>query len=393
MSLFLLTFFLVYGGAHVYSFLRARPAFSLSPLSTFLVSLFMLLMVAAPVFVRLAERAGHGGIARVIGYIGYTWMGLLFLYFSASLVVDFYRVALFLAGKVSGHSLGNYSPGPRAAFLIPLLFSLGVGIYGYFEGKNIRVERVTIATDRIPKNIGTVRVVQISDLHLGLLEREKRLRQVMSIVKDESPHLFVATGDLVDGQMYDIGELADLFNDIEPRYGKFAVTGNHEFYAGVSQSIGFMEKAGFRVLRGEAHTNPGDVIIAGVDDPAGDRLGENRGAAEHELLSGLPRDRFTLLLKHRPLIDERSLGLFDLQLSGHTHKGQIFPFNFLSRIYYPRNAGFFNEENGSLLYVSRGTGTWGPPIRFLSPPEVTVISLVYDDGAGRNAKSPSPENP
>jgi predicted MPP superfamily phosphohydrolase len=326
MSLFLLTFFLIYGGAHVYSFLRARPALSLTPLSTLLVSLFMVFMVAAPVFVRLAERAGHGGLARVIGYIGYTWMGLLFLYFSASLVVDLYRIVVFLAGKISSGSTGKLSLSPRAAFMLPLLFSFTVGAYGYFEGKSIRVERITVSTDKIPEEIGTIRVVQISDLHLGLLEREKRLIQVMDIVKRESPDLFVATGDLVDGQMYDLEDMADLFNDVQPKYGNFAVMGNHEFYAGASQSVRFIEKAGFRVLRGEAHTNPGDINIVGVDDPAGNYYKENRGRTEPEILSSLPDDRFTLLLKHRPIIDPGSIGLFDLQLSGHTHKGQIFPF-------------------------------------------------------------------
>lgn len=392
MNLFLLTFFAIYGGVHAYAFLRARPAFSLGPLPTFFISLFMLSMVAAPVFIRLAERAGHGSLARVIGYVGYTWMGLLFLYFSASIVVDFYRAAIFLFGKVAGNPVGRLSISHRAAFYIPLFLSFLIGAYGYFEGKNIQVERITIHTGKIPENIGSIRVVQISDLHLGLLEREERLRQVMGIVKREKPDLFVATGDLVDGQMYDIIELAELFNDVRPIYGKFAVNGNHEFYAGVSQAVRFTEKAGFRVLRGEAHTNPGVINIVGVDDPAGDRYGQIKGRPEHEILSSLPLDRFTLLLKHRPVVDEKSAGLFDLQLSGHTHKGQIFPFNFLSKLYYPRNAGFFNEDNGSRLYVSRGTGTWGPPIRFLSPPEITVISIVYSDGKLPTVDGPFREN-
>jgi predicted MPP superfamily phosphohydrolase len=94
------------------------------------------------------------------------------------------------------------------------------------------------------------------------------------------------------------------------------------------------------------------------------------------LLSKLPRGKFTLLLKHQPRLDPEARGFFDLQLSGHTHKGQIWPFTWLSALTYPMNAGRFDLANGSVLYVSRGAGTWGPPIRFLSPPEVTVIELV-----------------
>jgi hypothetical protein len=97
---------------------------------------------------------------------------------------------------------------------------------------------------------------------------------------------------------------------------------------------------------------------------------------EAELLAGLPRDRFILFLKHQPRIDQSSIGLYDLMLSGHTHKGQIFPFNLATRLLFPMNAGAYDLGKGSRLYVSRGSGTWGPPIRFLAPPEITVIELV-----------------
>jgi hypothetical protein len=100
---------------------------------------------------------------------------------------------------------------------------------------------------------------------------------------------------------------------------------------------------------------------------------------EKEILSPLPAVTFTLLLKHRPIISKESIGLFDLQLSGHTHKGQIFPFSLVTRLYYPIHSGLLELVNGSHLYVSRGAGTWGPPIRFLSPPEVTVIDLIKDN--------------
>jgi len=95
------------------------------------------------------------------------------------------------------------------------------------------------------------------------------------------------------------------------------------------------------------------------------------------LLSGLPQDKFTLFLKHRPIVDQDAKGLFDLQLSGHIHKGQIFPFSIITWLYYPVNSGRMNLTDNAFLYVSRGAGTWGPPIRFLSPPEVAAIELVH----------------
>jgi len=112
-----------------------------------------------------------------------------------------------------------------------------------------------------------------------------------------------------------------------------------------------------------------------VDDPAGTRYG-SRKISEKSILEKVPYGRFILMLKHRPVVAKQSVGLFDLQLSGHIHKGQIFPFELLTYLFYPVKTGLSRIMDDSYIYVSRGTGTWGPPIRFLAPPEVTVIELV-----------------
>jgi len=171
--------------------------------------------------------------------------------------------------------------------------------------------------------------------------------------------------------------LAAMLQQTSAKYGKFAVTGNHEFYAGLNRALDFFQKAGFTILRGESLNVAGLLNIAGVDDYTGKRYGLYSGNSEKALLSKLPREKFTLLLKHRPVVDEDALGLFDLQLSGHTHKGQIFPFSLITYLYYPRHAGLLKLEKDSMLYVSRGSGTWGPPVRFLSAPEVTLFELVH----------------
>jgi predicted MPP superfamily phosphohydrolase len=165
---------------------------------------------------------------------------------------------------------------------------------------------------------------------------------------------------------------------VDPPLGKFAIAGNHEFYAGIRQSGRFLRAAGFKFLRNEDFELNGLINLVGVDDPAGKRrypeIGQV-GKEEKILLADLDSERFTLLLKHRPTVEIESLGRFDLQLSGHTHGGQIFPFNLITRLFYPRERGLYRLDKESVLYVSRGTGTWGPPMRFLSPPEVTLIEL------------------
>jgi predicted MPP superfamily phosphohydrolase len=379
MGLFWITFLLTYSVMHLYAFLKAKAAFAFHIATGIFLILFMVAMIFAPAIVRISEHHGLEYTARIISYIGYAWMGILLLFIPVSFIIDLYRFALYLLKRRLRRDLVSFVPSAKLSFLIPLAFSALIASYGYFEAKNIHTDKIIIRTSKIPEEVGKLRIVQISDVHLGLIVREEKLKRILKEVKTANPDILVSTGDLVDGQIDSLTGLTELFKEIHPRYGKFAITGNHEFIAGFNQSLDFTEKAGFTVLRGEGLTVSGLINIAGVDDPAGKLYGLFRDVREKELLSGLPGDKFTLLLKHRPLVDENALGLFDLQLSGHTHKGQIFPYSLLTKIYYPAHAGYLNLFNNSSLYVSSGAGTWGPPIRFLSPPKITVIELIHED--------------
>jgi predicted MPP superfamily phosphohydrolase len=379
MILFLLSFFLVYSSLHLYIFIKIRDAISPGTLTTIFLIFFMAAMVSAPVIVRVSERGGFELIARLISYIGYTWMGGVFLFFSFSLVIDLYRFFVYASGVILQTNFSYLVPSPRTVVVITLLITAAIALYGYFEARYIRNETLIIESPKIPREVGTLTIAQISDVHLGLIVRKERLKSILREVERAEPDILVSTGDLVDGQMGSLTGLEELLNTITPRYGKFAITGNHEFYAGLDQAVDFTQKAGFRVLRGEALNVAGLINIAGIDDPTGRQFGDYRGASERALLSELPHDNFTLLLKHMPVIEGNTSGLFDLQLSGHTHKGQIFPFRLITRLFFRNYSGLTHLPNNSHLYVSRGSGTWGPPIRFLSPPEVTVIKLVHGD--------------
>jgi len=379
MSLFLVTFFLIYSSAHLYIFLKIKAAFTLGTAGTIALIAFMVVMICAPILVRVSERQGLEFLARLLSYVGYTWMGLAFLFFTSSLCIDLYRFFVYVLGIILRTNLASLLPSSRLAFCIPALVTATIAIYGYFEACSIRSEQVVIASPKVPKEVKRFTIVQISDVHLGLIVREGRLQKILGKVKEAQPDILVSTGDLVDGQIDDLTGLAELLNEIHPPFGKFAVTGNHEFYAGLDQALRFTERAGFTVLRGEARDVAGFVTIAGVDDPTARYFGAVRGAPEPRLLAGVSRERLALLLKHRPVIGEKALGLIDVQLSGHTHKGQIFPFTYASKAFFPYNAGLVSLPGNFYLYVSRGTGTWGPPIRFLAPPEVTIITLVHAD--------------
>ena len=377
MSLFLLSFFLIYGGTHLYFFLKVKTALSPGILFSLFLAIFLLLMVIMPVLVRVLEKQGLEAFARFAAYTGYLWMGFVFLFFSASLATDIYHGLLHGAGFFFRRDFSAFFLASRTTLILPLAWGMATALYGYFEARDIRTERIVINTAKIPRAVGKLTIVQISDVHLGLIVRQARLKRIIAKINEASPDLLVSTGDLVDGQINRMTGLAELLQDVRPRFGKFAVTGNHEVYAGLDQAVGFTERAGFKVLRNEGSTAGGLINVVGVDDPTIERVTHFRPAPEKALFSKISSDGFTLLLKHRPAVDRESLGLFDLQLSGHVHKGQIFPFNLLTHLFYPVRTGFALYPQNSALYVSRGTGTWGPPIRFLAPPEVTVIELIH----------------
>jgi predicted MPP superfamily phosphohydrolase len=375
MILFILSFFTLYGGVHAYAFFKARGALGFGWGPGLGLAVFMLAMTVAPVLIRLLERYEYELAARALSYIAYLWMAALFLFFCGALVFDVLNLALRAVGWLAQTEITRIAIPVKFSFPASLALSLIISVYGYFDALNIRTERLTIETPKLPAGIEKLTIAQISDVHLGLIIRCRRLDLILDKVKAANPDILVSTGDLVDGQINRMPGLAERLQAVKPKYGKYAITGNHEYYAGLDKALAFTREAGFTLLQGESISN-GVITIAGVNDPTGVQMKIEQPVSEKDLLSKLPKDRFTLFLKHRPVIDKESAGLFDLQLSGHTHKGQIWPFTYLSAISYPMNDGRYDLAKGSILYVSRGSGTWGPPIRFLSHPQITVVELV-----------------
>ena len=375
MSRFLIFYFVVYGGTHLYFFRKLRGAFLLRFRTSLLSGIFLGTVFLAPLLARLLEKHGFEVTAVAASQIGYWWLGLLFLFVTAAAFLDLLQLFSRVIARLLKRS-PLLSVTPLAAFLLPVCYALLIGIYGWNEANNIRTEHLTLTSGRISAAAGNTRIVLISDVHIGQIMSERRVRDVLAKVKAASPDLLLSAGDLVDGHQRHFAGLDKLFREINPRLGKVAVPGNHEYYVGIKESLQFTQSAGFRVLRDE-NLAIGEVLtIIGIDDPRAKGAEKPDGAAEATLLKAAPADRFRLLLKHRPVLEKTSSGQFDLQLSGHVHKGQIFPFNLLTWLNYPVRAGLTRLGQGSFLYVSRGTGEWGPPIRFLAPPEITVIDLV-----------------
>lgn len=378
MSVFLISFLSIYGGVHLYLFLKARSALAPGLAGSLALAFFLTAMVVAPIAVRLLDRQGMHLASRYLAYVGYTWMGLVFFFFWLSLCLDVFNLSMKILALLPGSNTGRFAWSGRGSFMFLTLGVIFLGFLSGFSAWRIGLDRVVLQTMKLPSRVDKLTIAQISDVHLGLMVGERRLDRIIRLVRKADPDLLVCTGDLVDAQMDRFNHLAEMLADIRPPLGKFAVMGNHEFYAGIRQSESFLKAAGFVLLRNQEYRLDDLLSIVGVDDPVGRRRYPEKGSAnlsETDLVARSDSQTFTILLKHRPTVEKASLGHFDLQLSGHTHGGQIFPFNLVVNHFYPRQNGFYRLGGDSMLHVSRGAGTWGPPMRFFSSPHVTVIEL------------------
>ena len=368
MLLFVFVFLAIYAGMHLLVFWGVAPLLRGHPALPSLCAVWMGFMVLMPIAVRLLDHQGLPTIARPLAWVGYTWMGFLWLAFAAfSLqgVIQLFRRWVNIP-PLPAH-------GPVAASAILLLVT-AVGLYGIFEAHNLQTEKVQIVTSKLAAGHAGLRIVQVSDLHLGLIHQQETLAPIVTRIHQLKPDLVVATGDIVDAELSHLDGLSALWREIDAPLGLYAVTGNHEVYAGIEQALDFLRRSGFTLLHDEARQLAPDLTLLGVDDPGRSDIPEDAPLAE-----SLRGKGFTVLLKHRPTPPQESSGRFDLQLSGHAHRGQIFPFNLLTAIRYPLQDGLTPLPGGNLLYASRGTGTWGPPMRVLSPPELTLFEIIPED--------------
>ncbi len=372
-------FYSLYGTAHLYTFLKIRYTFHTGTSENILLGLFLLIMMFTPSFVRFCSLRSSETVSRTIAYIAYSWMAFLLFFFSCSILMDIYNLGIRFAGYIFQKNLDGLTISALPAFYASILLAVPLSIYSYYEARKLQANKITLKTSKLPEGVNKLTIAHISDLHLGIMVSNQIVDKIAEEIKKAAPDIIVATGDLLEEEVDHIVSLSEKLKKLHAGLGKFAVTGNHDFFTDISQSVRFIKNSGFILLRGEGLTVQNTINIAGIDDPISKNTKDQVDSpSEIEILSGLPSNIFTLLLKHRPDIDKNSLGLFDLQLSGHTHGGQFLPLRFLLKLFFNYESGYRTLPEGSAIHVSRGAGTACSPIRFLSPPEVTFIELVSE---------------
>ncbi|MFI1333405.1 metallophosphoesterase [Streptomyces sp. NPDC020845] len=249
--------------------------------------------------------------------------------------------------------------------------TVGYGTYTVLRGP--RLKRVTVPLAKLPRQAHGFRIAVVSDIHLGPILGRAHTRRIVETINRTSPDLIAVVGDLVDGSVEDLGPAAEPLRELRARHGSYFVTGNHEYFSGAAQWVDHVRELGLRPLENQ-RTELGGFDLAGVNDVAGED--EGQGPDFKAALGDRDPARACVLLAHQPVVihDAVDHGV-DLQLSGHTHGGQMWPGNYVAELANPTAAGL-ERYGDTQLYVTRGAGAWGPPVRVGAPPDITVVELA-----------------
>jgi hypothetical protein len=335
----------------------------------------------------LARRVARPPISTVL-----TWMGLLCMgLFSSLLVLTLLREVLLLGAWLIDWALPQALPlqtlQTHSAAALPIVALLATTLGFWNARRTATVVQVDVPIANLPEALQGFTVAQISDIHVGPTIKTHYLQRIVDRVNGLNANMVAITGDLVDGSVAELGHHVAPLAQLRSTHGSFFVTGNHEYYSGAHSWIDTLRALGIKVLLNEhvliQHSTdaqdpePALVVVAGVTDYTAHHFDETHRSDPHKAMANAPEHAvFKLLLAHQP----RSAVLaadagFDLQLSGHTHGGQFWPWNLFVPLQQPFTAGL-HRLKALWVYTSRGTGYWGPPKRFGAPSEITHLRLV-----------------
>jgi predicted MPP superfamily phosphohydrolase len=403
--LFFIIFFAIAGLLAGYITLRIFSQVAIGRMWKIAVACGILLIIFVPPLNILLRRSGidHSGV-QVLMAAGYMGIGFLSFVFTFVVLRDLLWLPLEVVKKVKAlirRSNSEIMASDRiedlsrrgflvkaTSFGIVTAAALSTGV-GVAEASQIpEVKEVSVPLPHLPRGFEGFRIVQITDLHVNPTFRRPSVEGIVEVVNRLSPHVVVLTGDLVDGSVdqlsYDVAPLGRL----RSTHGNFFVTGNHEYYSGVLEWIDELERLGFTVLLNEHRIitgDPGLMLLAGVTDYRGGGAGlPDHRSDPQKALAGSPPADIKILLAHQPKsIFDAAIAGYDLQISGHTHGGQFFPWLLLVGLSQPYLSGLHQHKN-TQIYVSRGTGYWGPPVRVGAPSEITLLKLT-STARGRRA--------
>jgi predicted MPP superfamily phosphohydrolase len=372
--LFLSIVFTIYFLGNSYIFLKGYYVIPRD--QRILYTIIFLSLAVTFIVAKILEQEHSSVFSDVLNVIGGFWIGFMFYASMFLFISDIAALILRIPGIISNHNIMDFR---KWAFLATLAFSVVMIAGGFINAVIPVIKEYNITIAKPSDEIKNLRIAAVSDIHLGSVIRKRSMKKLSAMLEDMRPDIVLLLGDLVDGELGPVlrGDLLKYFTGPDTKDGLYAITGNHEFIGGAKRTIPYIESKGIRVLKDEIVTLPGGIQLVGrLDRDSFRYFGKERLSLE-ELMKDIDHSRPIILLDHQPLkLGESEKNGIDLQLSGHTHNGQMWPLNYITGSIFELSYGYMKRSNTQYI-VSSGFGLWGPRIRSGSRSEVLLINIEF----------------
>jgi len=367
---------LIYSLVNIYIFYKGYKAIPCLQNHKFLYSITFFLLAVIFIVAKILESKHSSVITDILNILGGFWLAFMLYGFLFFLLSDIILLLLRIPGIIS---IDNIFLFRKWSFIIIASVSSILIIGGFINALIPFTKEYNITINKSAGSIKTLRIAAVSDIHLGSIIRKRSIKKLSMILKDLKPDMVLLLGDIVDGEIGPVlrGDLLQYFTSPKSIDGLFAITGNHEFIGGANKTIPYIESKGIRVLKDEMVTLEGGIQLIGRIDRDSFRFYKKERLSLGELMKQADTTKPVILLDHQPFhLDETAKYGIDLQLSGHTHNGQMWPLNYVTSKIYELNYGYLKKRNTHFI-VSSGYGLWGPRVRSGSRSEVLLINLKF----------------
>lgn len=350
-----------------------------SPMRKYFV-IVVIFLAASFVIGRILENYTINIFTSSLIWIGSFWLAIMTYLFLSIVVIDLFRLVnhfINFAPKLFNNNANQFK---QLIGIIVLGVTLIVVIAGHINTRIINVKELSI---KLPKNGGKIRNLKaavFSDIHLGTIIGRGHLQKIVKILEEKKPDIILIPGDIIDEDIkpvlkYNIGEVLLKFN---ARYGVYAVTGNHEYIGGIKNAKKYLEEHNIKLLNDEYRLIDSSFYLIGREDRSISQFTGGKRKNLDEIIKGIDKSKPMILMDHQPFnLEQAELAGIDIQLSGHTHHGQLWPFNFITNAVYELSWGYLQKGN-THYYVSCGIGGWGPPVRTGSRPELIILDIEFE---------------
>ena len=376
MAVFFIIILTIYASINLYLYFKGLNALPSLQNHKLLYSITFFILAALFIIAKVIEARHSSLITDVLNIIGGFWLAFMLYGFLFFILSDIVLLVLKITGVLSNDNIPLYR---FWSFLITAGLSFMLITGGFINAVIPVVKEYNITINKPAGNIKSLRIAAVSDIHLGSIIRKRSIKKLSSMLKDIDPDMVLLLGDIVDGELGPVlrDDLLRYFTCPKCDDGLYAITGNHEYIGGGNRTIPYIESKGIRVLKDEVLTLDGGIQLVGrIDKDASRFYGKSR-LPLNELMKQADTSKPVILLDHQPFhINESVKNGVDLQLSGHTHNGQMWPLNHITKMIYEVSYGYLKKGNTHII-VSSGYGLWGPRVRSGSRSEVLLVNLKF----------------